>query len=586
MTWCEIDQIEVTEGFQSAAKWKAPGHDRVPNFWYKSLKATYRYLACLYNELINSEYFPSWLATGKTTLIPKNQDTAVERNYRPITCLPSIYKNFTSILYQGIYAHIEQNIILPPEQKGCCKLSKGCQDQLMLSNFGVIDWRLEEIKAIDRKTRKLLTLYGMLHPRADTDRLYVSRKEGGRGLQQVEAAYKSAILRISDYCENSPDRTMIIARNYDFSLPKESPKPNELLSIEEVGINRAGPSTDTDDDEVKKARMDLCSATSAAAARTGYDIGKYVCHPPSNDEEKLRALKEPWIPSDTFKFPVTDTELDARFKPHESTIEGIQMLLPEKTSNDSRIKENLEKIAQTFLGGENEGTIFLSEYEIWHNHWKSVAQKPATVLDAIDNCDDQFFPSIKKLLIILATLSVSTVTPERSFSTLKRLKTYLRNKMGDERLTGLALMSVHRDLAVELDSKEIINQLAIKHSTLAPVLAFPFTPKLVISNFGILSRIICVKALFNIKQPSVAENTSFIAYRRFELTTELVDCNFIIFESEAGANFKDFLLTIQTTKEKYSSKTKASAADHDKQYSNVVGNKKNEAVSLRAKTKP
>ncbi|CAH1972519.1 unnamed protein product [Acanthoscelides obtectus] len=33
----------------------------------------------------------------------------------------------------------------------------------------------------------------------------------------------------------------------------------------------------------------------------------------------------------------------------------------------------------------------------------------------------------------------------------------------------------------------------------------------------------------------------------------------------------EFLLTMQTTIEKYSSKTKASAADHDKQYSNVVG---------------
>ncbi|CAH1998121.1 unnamed protein product [Acanthoscelides obtectus] len=47
-----------------------------------------------------------------------------------------------------------------------------------------------------------------------------------------------------------------------------------------------------------------------------------------------------------------------------------------------------------------------------------------------------------------------------------------------------------------------------------------------------------------------------------------------------------FLLTMQTTKEKYSSKTKASAADHDKQYSNVVGKEKNDAVSLRTKKKP
>ncbi|XP_049811906.1 52 kDa repressor of the inhibitor of the protein kinase-like [Schistocerca nitens] len=141
------------------------------------------------------------------------------------------------------------------------------------------------------------------------------------------------------------------------------------------------------------------------------------------------------------------TELDARFKPHEATIEGIQMLLPEKTNNDSRTKENLKKIAQIFLG-ENVGTTILSEYEIWHNHWKSVEEKPVTAIDVIGQCDELFFPSIKKFIIILATLPVSTPTPERCFSTMKRLKTYIRNQMGGERLTGLALMSVHRDLAV------------------------------------------------------------------------------------------------------------------------------------------
>lgn len=137
------------------------------------------------------------------------------------------------------------------------------------------------------------------------------------------------------------------------------------------------------------------------------------------------------------------------------------MLLPERTSNNSETKETLKKIAQTFLG-ENEGMNYPSEYEIWHNHWKSVAQKPATAIEAIDQCDGQFFPLTKKLLIILATLPVSTATPERCFSTLKRLKTYLRNKTGDERLTGLALMSTHRDLAVQIDSEEVIDKLAIR----------------------------------------------------------------------------------------------------------------------------
>ena len=64
---------------------------------------------------------------------------------------------------------------------------------------GIINWKIEEIKQIDRKTRKMLTMYKMHHPRADTDRLYVKRKEGGRGLVKVEAAYKAEIINIAEY---------------------------------------------------------------------------------------------------------------------------------------------------------------------------------------------------------------------------------------------------------------------------------------------------------------------------------------------------------------------------------------------------
>ena len=66
-------------------------------------------------------------------------------------------------------------------------------------SFGIIDWRIEEIKQIDRKTRKIVTMYKMRHPKADIDRLYVKRKGGGRGLMQVEAAYKAEIINIAEY---------------------------------------------------------------------------------------------------------------------------------------------------------------------------------------------------------------------------------------------------------------------------------------------------------------------------------------------------------------------------------------------------
>jgi len=66
-------------------------------------------------------------------------------------------------------------------------------------NFGIINWRTEEIKKIDRKTIKMLTLYKIHHPKADIDRLFVKRKEGGRELVQIEEAYKAEIINIAEY---------------------------------------------------------------------------------------------------------------------------------------------------------------------------------------------------------------------------------------------------------------------------------------------------------------------------------------------------------------------------------------------------
>ena len=47
----------------------------------------------------------------------------------------------------------------------------------MKGGAGVIEWRVDELKELDRKNRKLLTLHKRLHPQSDVDRLYVSRKE-------------------------------------------------------------------------------------------------------------------------------------------------------------------------------------------------------------------------------------------------------------------------------------------------------------------------------------------------------------------------------------------------------------------------
>jgi len=67
-------------------------------------------------------------------------------------------------------------------------------------SFGIINRRTEGGgKKKDRKIRKMLTMYKMHHPKADTDRLHVKRKERGRGLVQIAVAYKAEIMNIAEY---------------------------------------------------------------------------------------------------------------------------------------------------------------------------------------------------------------------------------------------------------------------------------------------------------------------------------------------------------------------------------------------------
>ena len=47
---------------------------------------------------------------------------------------------------------------------------------------GIIDWNIDELRQMDRKTRKMITMYGAFHPKSDIDRLYLPRNRGGRGL--------------------------------------------------------------------------------------------------------------------------------------------------------------------------------------------------------------------------------------------------------------------------------------------------------------------------------------------------------------------------------------------------------------------
>ena len=75
-------------------------------------------------------------------------------------------------------------------------------------SMNVINWQMNDIKKLDTKTKKLLTMYRMHHPKADVVRLYIPRSEGGRGLIQIELTYKITTAGLETYLRDSKDSMM------------------------------------------------------------------------------------------------------------------------------------------------------------------------------------------------------------------------------------------------------------------------------------------------------------------------------------------------------------------------------------------
>jgi len=95
---------------------------------------------------------------------------------------------------------------------------------------------------------------------------------------------------------------------------------------------------------------------------------------------------------------------------------------------------------------------FKAELQMWKRFWeeKSQEERPHSFIESLNFCGAHIFPSVFTAIKIAACIPVTVVPVDRSFSTLKRLKTYRRNTMGEERLNGLALTNVHSGIKLDI----------------------------------------------------------------------------------------------------------------------------------------
>ena len=110
--WENITVLELKAAMAKSQKWKSPGIDKVPNFWLNAISWSHVTFTSLLNEIIhNPEKIPEWMCEGTTYFLAKSNGTKDPKNYRPITCLSTIYKLLTSVLTDRTHSHLEQNDI-------------------------------------------------------------------------------------------------------------------------------------------------------------------------------------------------------------------------------------------------------------------------------------------------------------------------------------------------------------------------------------------------------------------------------------------------------------------------------------------
>ena len=72
---------------------------------------------------------------------------------------------------------------------------------IVTTTMGVMQWTKKEIQDLDISKRKYLIMKGSFHRASDVDRLYTSRKQGGKGLRNIEDAFECRMIQLAEHLE-------------------------------------------------------------------------------------------------------------------------------------------------------------------------------------------------------------------------------------------------------------------------------------------------------------------------------------------------------------------------------------------------
>lgn len=156
------------------------------------------------------------------------------------------------------------------------------------------------------------------------------------------------------------------------------------------------------------------------------------------------------------------TQIQTRFSETNLDIMDALYGLPKNVLMYPNWKTHFTKFLDMYRDDLPNPRLIENELDTWSEKLHlAEGSSPTAFSDLLAFIDQYTFPNIYRAFQIFATIPVTTCTCERSISSLRRLKTYLRSRMNENRLKGLALLCVHRELRPETD--KVIDRFATKH---------------------------------------------------------------------------------------------------------------------------
>ncbi|XP_050378235.1 uncharacterized protein LOC126795437 [Argentina anserina] len=137
-----------------------------------------------------------------------------------------------------------------------------------------------------------------------------------------------------------------------------------------------------------------------------------------------------------------------------------------KSTDDETLMNFCMNLEKLFNYGDESNIIGAELFEELSYLKGSIPKEARRAIDVLSYLKqmDGCYPNAWIAYKLLLTIHVTVACAERSFSKLKLIKSYLRSTMSQERLNGLAMLSIEKELAEKLESSCLIDIFASKNA--------------------------------------------------------------------------------------------------------------------------